>query len=56
MKIGVLKETFPDERRVALVPSIIPTLTKLGFEIVIESGTGRSAGYPDEAYRERGGE
>jgi proton-translocating NAD(P)+ transhydrogenase subunit alpha len=54
MKIGVPKETFPGERRVALVPSVLPSLTKAGFQIVIESGAGTAAGFPDEAYQDKG--
>jgi NAD(P) transhydrogenase subunit alpha len=53
--VGVPKETFPGERRVALVPSVIPTLAKAGLEVVIEAGAGREAGYPDAAYSEKGG-
>ena len=55
MIVGVPKETFPGERRVALVPSVIPTLAKAGLEVVIEAGAGREAGYPDAAYSEKGG-
>ncbi|MFH1740342.1 MAG: Re/Si-specific NAD(P)(+) transhydrogenase subunit alpha [bacterium] len=54
MKIGLLKETFPNERRVALIPSGIPALTKKGYEVVLESGAGASAGYPDSAYEGKG--
>jgi len=54
MQIGVPKETFPGERRVALVPSVLPSLTKAGFQIVIESGAGAAAGFRDEAYQEKG--
>jgi len=54
MQIGVPKETFPGERRVALVPSLLPSLTKAGFQIVIESGAGTAAGFRDEAYQEKG--
>ncbi len=54
MKIGVPKETFPNERRVALVPPGIPALTKLNFEVIVESDAGKSAGYPNKAYEGRG--
>jgi NAD(P) transhydrogenase subunit alpha len=54
MKIGILRETFPGERRVALVPSSLPPLTKSGFQIVVESRAGESAGFPDRAYQEKG--
>ena len=55
MKIGVVKETFPGEQRVALVPSVLPSLIKGGMEVIIESKAGEQAGYPDEAYIEKGG-
>ena len=54
MIIGVPKESYPGERRVALVPMVIPNLAKAGFEIVIESGAGMEAGYPDSFYIEKG--
>src|SRR5215813_1459633 len=50
MKIGVPREIFPGERRVALVPSAIPSLTKAGLEVVVEAGAGIDAGYPDTYY------
>ncbi len=52
--IGVPKETYPGERRVALVPMVVPTLTKAGFEVVIEAGAGVEAGYLDSFYTEKG--
>ena len=54
MIIGVPKETYPGERRVALVPMVVPTLTKAGFEVVIEAGAGVEAGYLDSFYTEKG--
>jgi len=54
--IGVPKETFPGEARVALVPAHVPTLLKKGFTVLIESGAGEQAGYPDDQYVERGAE
>lgn len=54
MKIGVLKETFPGERRVALVPSLVPTLLKGSHVIVVETGAGQSAGFPDAQYTDKG--
>jgi H+-translocating NAD(P) transhydrogenase subunit alpha len=53
--VGVPKESFPGERRVALVPAVIPALAKAGLEVVIESGAGTEAGYPDAMYTEKGG-
>jgi NAD(P) transhydrogenase subunit alpha len=52
--IGVPKESYPGERRVALVPAVLPTLTKAGFEVHIQSGAGLEAGYPDSQYSEKG--
>ena len=54
MIIGVPKESYPGERRVALVPAVIPTLTKAGFEVIVESGAGVEAGYPDAQFVEKG--
>ena len=54
MIIGVPKETYPGERRVALVPMVIPTLTKAGFEVLVETQAGTQAGYPDSQYTEKG--
>jgi NAD(P) transhydrogenase subunit alpha len=52
--IGVPKETYPGERRVALVPMVIPALTKAGFEVIVETDAGIQAGYPDSQYSEKG--
>jgi NAD(P) transhydrogenase subunit alpha len=54
MIVGTVKESFPGEDRVALVPSVVPTLTKAGYEVVIEAGAGIPAGFPDAAYTEKG--
>ncbi len=54
MIIGVPKETFPGERRVALVPAVIPTLAKAKCDVLVESGAGDAAFYPDAAYAEKG--
>lgn len=54
MIVGVTKESFPGERRVALTPASLPALAKLGFETLIESGCGQAAGYPDADYVARG--
>jgi NAD(P) transhydrogenase subunit alpha len=53
--VGVPKESYPGERRVALVPAVIASLAKAGLEVMIESGAGESAGYPDSAYLDKGG-
>ena len=54
MIIGVPKELFPGERRVALVPSIVPSLTKASLDVLVEPSAGESAGFPDQAYVEKG--
>jgi len=54
MIVGVPRESFPGERRVALVPAVIPNLTKAGLEIVVEAGAGFAAGYPDAEYVAKG--
>jgi len=54
MIVGVPKEAFPGERRVALVPMVVPNLTKAGFQVLVESGAGADAGYPDADYAEKG--
>ena len=54
MIVGVPKESYPGERRVALVPVAVPNLTKAALEVVIEAGAGEQAGYPDAAYAEKG--
>ncbi len=55
MIVGVPKESYPGERRVALVPAVVPLLAKAGLEVVIESAAGEQAGYPDSHYTEKGG-
>jgi NAD(P) transhydrogenase subunit alpha len=52
--IGVPKEIYPGERRVALVPAVLPILTKAGFEVHVQAGAGFAAGYPDAQYAEKG--
>jgi NAD(P) transhydrogenase subunit alpha len=54
MIVGVPRETFPGERRVALVPAAIPNLTKAGLQVVVEAGAGVGAGYPDPDYLAKG--
>jgi NAD(P) transhydrogenase subunit alpha len=54
MIVGVPRESFPGERRVALVPGVIPNLAKAGLEVVIEAGAGVEAGYPDGQYADKG--
>ena len=54
MIVGVVKESFPGERRVALVPSVVPILAKASLEVMIEAGAGWEAGYPDQSFTEKG--
>lgn len=54
MIIGVPKESYPGERRVALVPLVVPNLIKAGFEVVVEASAGVEAGYLDAIYAEKG--
>ncbi|WP_327148239.1 Re/Si-specific NAD(P)(+) transhydrogenase subunit alpha [Nocardia sp. NBC_01329] len=53
-RVGVVRESAAGERRVALVPKIIPTLVKQGVEVVVEAGAGSGALIPDTAYEEAG--
>ncbi len=55
MIIGVPKETYPGEQRVALIPATLPSLKKEGMDVQIETGAGAASGYPDDAYAEKGG-
>jgi len=54
MILGVPREIFPGERRVAITPAVVPPLIKAGLEIVIETQAGAAAGYPDEQFESRG--
>jgi H+-translocating NAD(P) transhydrogenase subunit alpha len=54
MIVGVPKEIYPTERRVALVPAVIANLKKAGLDVLIEAGAGTNAGYPDSEYTEKG--
>ncbi len=53
-RIGVPRETFPGEKRVATVPEAVVKLVKLGFAVVVESGAGELAQLGDDDYREAG--
>jgi NAD(P) transhydrogenase subunit alpha len=56
MKCGVVKETYPGERRVALVPAVLAALAKAGINCLVESGAGEAAGFSDQAYLDQGAE
>ena len=52
--LGTPRETFPQERRVALIPRQCEVLKKAGLEVIIEQSAGVAAGFPDEMYVARG--
>jgi len=54
MKLGILKETFPGETRVATTPDVVKKLATKGIETVVEAGAGRESSHGDDAYREAG--
>ncbi len=54
MIAAVLKETLPGERRVSLVPGTLPALVKAGVDVLVESGAGAAAGFPDALYAAKG--
>lgn len=54
MKLAVLKEAHPGERRVSIAPSAVKPLLKLGLDVFVEEGAGVAAGYPDHEYRDAG--
>jgi NAD(P) transhydrogenase subunit alpha len=56
MKVAIVKESAPGERRVALVPEAIPRLRQAGLEVLVESGAGDGSWFPDSAYLEAGAE
>ncbi len=54
MIVGIPKETFPGERRVALIPAVIAGLRRAGLEVLVEHEAGAAAGFPDPRYEEKG--
>jgi len=54
MKIGIPKEYYPGERRVAATPEVATQLQKLGYDVAVEAGAGAAASFSDEAYAEAG--
>jgi H+-translocating NAD(P) transhydrogenase subunit alpha len=54
MKVGIPKETWPGETRVAVVPAAVAALVKAGLEVAVEQDAGTAAGFPDDAYRAQG--
>ena len=56
MKVGIPREMWPGETRVAVIPATVPALTKAGLQVVVEEGAGSAAGFPDATYRAQGAE
>ena len=56
MNVAVVRETYPGERRVALVPALAPQLTKAGWRVLVEAGSGAAAGLSDADYQASGAE
>ena len=54
MIVAVPKETYPEERRIALIPQAIPALTKAGLEVVVEAGAGEGANIKDDDFEAQG--
>ncbi len=54
IKVGIVSESAPGERRVAMVPGAISVLSKSGTEFLMEAGAGCEAGFPDSEYTEKG--
>jgi NAD(P) transhydrogenase subunit alpha len=54
MRIGVPKEIYAGERRVATTPDVATQLIKLGFDVAVESGAGAESSFSDDAYRDAG--
>jgi len=54
LKVGILSESSPGERRVAMVPGAVSVFNKAGAELILESGAGVAAGFPDAEYAEKG--
>jgi H+-translocating NAD(P) transhydrogenase subunit alpha len=54
MIVGVPRETYPGEKRVALVPAVLANLAKAGLQVLVEAGAGTAAGYPDAEYSDKG--
>ncbi len=54
MKLGIVKETRPDERRVAASPTTVARWVKAGWEVVVERGAGDNASFPEKLYADAG--
>ena len=56
LTIGVPREVFAGEKRVASVPEVVEKLIKLGFKVAVESGAGDAANFSDDVFRAAGAE
>lgn len=56
LTIGIPRETYAGEKRVASVPEVVEKLIKLGFAVAVESGAGDAANFADDTYRAAGAE
>src|ERR671935_1810720 len=54
MTVGIPKETWPGETRVALIPSAVAALRKAGLTVIVEENAGTAAGFTDAAFRDAG--
>jgi NAD(P) transhydrogenase subunit alpha len=54
MKVGIPKETWPGETRVAVIPAAVPGLLKAGLDVAVDAGAGTAAGFTDDMYRAQG--
>jgi NAD(P) transhydrogenase subunit alpha len=54
LTIGVPRETFAGEKRVATVPEVVEKLIKLGFSVTVETGAGAAANFADDTYQAAG--
>ncbi|MFQ6007741.1 MAG: Re/Si-specific NAD(P)(+) transhydrogenase subunit alpha [Candidatus Zixiibacteriota bacterium] len=52
--IGVPKESYPGERRVAVIPEVVPLLAKEEVNTFVEAGAGAACGFSDDTYRDKG--
>ena len=50
MKVGIPKEIYPNERRVAATPEVVQKIRKLGLEVVVEAGAGDASDFADSVY------
>ena len=56
LKVGIPKETFPNELRTSIIPENISRYAKAGCRVLIESGAGEAAGFTDKQYKDKDAE